>query len=93
MGIVVRWIAKMETMIKKKFEFPDRETAQKEFNRRISIYENAISNLEQELVDFALEWNFDLTLGEYGSGRTLLLEDNSYYCLERGDWLYSNQTC
>ena len=85
----------METMTKKKFEFPDRETAQKEFNRKIHDYKNKVDELEQELVDFALEWNFHLTLGEYeyGSGKTLLLKDNSWYDLERGDWLYSNQTC
>ncbi len=50
----------------KKFEFPDRETAQKEFNRKIRDYENKVDELEQELVEFALEWDFYLHLGDYG---------------------------
>lgn len=77
----------------KKFEFPDLETAQKEFNRKIRDYENKVDELEQELVEFALEWDFYLHLGDYGCGRTLQLEDDSYYEVERGGWLYSRQTC
>jgi hypothetical protein len=49
--------------------------------------------LEDAMVEIALEWDISLSLGEYGSGRTLLLQDDHWSGKERGEWLHSSETC
>ena len=59
----------------------------------VAEYEKTISEVEGKLVAFALEHNLRLSLGDYGNGRTLLLEDSDWHGKERGEWLYSSETC
>lgn len=62
-------------------------------NKMIQDYEKEVANLEDKLVEYALEHNLYLSLGDYGNGRTLLLEDNTWSGKERGEWLYSSENC
>lgn len=77
---------------------------QKILNEMVSEYEAQVSVLEQKLVDYALEHDLYLSLGDYGSGRSLLtrkdFEDSQengelshWSGKELGDWLYSSETC
>lgn len=77
---------------------------QKILNDKVRIYEAQVSALEQELVDYALEYDLYLSLGDYGTGRSLLtrkdFEDSQengelshWSGKELGEWLYSSETC
>lgn len=66
---------------------------QKILNDKVREYEAQVEALEQELVDYALEHNLYLSLGDYGSSRTLLLEDHKWAGKERGEWLHSSESC
>lgn len=77
---------------------------QKILNDKVRIYEAQVSTLEQELVDYALEHDLHLSLGDYGAGRSLLtrkdFEDSQengklshWSGKELGEWLYSSETC
>ena len=77
---------------------------QKILNEMVSEYETQVSVLEQKLVDYALEHDLYLSLGDYGSGRSLLtrkdFEDSQengelshWSGKELGEWLYSSETC
>ena len=63
-------------------------------------HQTAIKDSEKILVKFALENDLYLSLGDYGSGRTLVLKDDpkNFDDLyrkpkKRGDWLYSSEGC
>ena len=56
-------------------------------------YEAQCEVIENALVEYALEHNLHLNLEDYGSGRTLLLEDNKWVGKQRGEWLYSSDNC
>lgn len=63
-------------------------------SRMIKKHRELVEESEQKLIDFALEHDLDLYLGEYGTdGRTLVLTDDSYYGKKRGDWIYSSEEC
>lgn len=69
---------------------------QLELNKMVNKFEQQVFELEQELVDFALEHELHLSLGDYGSGRELLLKDDDDRYgsgKKRGEWLYSSETC
>ena len=66
---------------------------QKELNEKVAAYEAQCTIVEDALVEYALEHNLHLNLGDYGSGRTLLLEDDKWAGKSRGDWLYSSDNC
>lgn len=61
-------------------------------NEMVAEYEKTISEAEAKLVAFALEHNLELSLGEYGSGRSLLLQADHWSGKERAR-LYSSETC
>lgn len=77
---------------------------QKTLNGMVSEYEAQVSALEQKLVDYALEHDLYLSLGDYGAGRSLLtrkdFEDSQengelshWSGKELGDWVYSSESC
>lgn len=69
---------------------------QEQLNLMVRDYEVKVAELEQVLVDFALEHELHLSLGDYGSGRDLLLKDDNGRFgsgKKRGEWLYSSETC
>lgn len=71
-------------------------TKQEELKEMVREYEKQVEKLERKLVDFALEHELKLYLGDYGNGRTLLLKDNDeggWNDKKRGEWLYSSETC
>lgn len=69
------------------------EEKQQQLNAMVAHYKKEVQSLEKVLVAFALEYELELTLGEYGSGRTLVLERNDWYDKYRGEWLYSSEAC
>jgi hypothetical protein len=66
---------------------------QKELNAKVKAYEDQCRIIEAALTGFALEHNLDLSLGDYGSGRVLLLENDKWSGKRRGEWLYSSDSC
>lgn len=62
-------------------------------NEMVQKYESFVEQEEQKLVEYALEHNLRLSLGDYGTGRTLVLEDDDWSGNKRGEWLYSSETC
>ena len=56
-------------------------------------YNQKIVELENSLVEYALEHNLDLELGDYGTGRSLILKDGHWSGKSRGEWLFSSETC
>lgn len=77
---------------------------QKILNEMTREYEAQVEALEQKLVDYALEHDLYLSLGDYGAGRSLLtrkdFEDSQengelshWSGKELGEWLYSSETC
>lgn len=70
-----------------------RRTKEQILDDMVKKHEEITSKSEQKLVDYALKHNLYLSLGDYGSGRTLLLEDDHWSGKDRGEWLYSSETC
>lgn len=70
-----------------------RRTEQEILGEMIKKHEEIVDKSEQKLVEYALKHNLRLYLGNYGNGKTLLLEDNDWAGKERGEWLYSSETC
>lgn len=66
---------------------------QQQLNAMVAHYEKEVQSLEKVLVAFALEYELYLNLGDYGSGRTLVLERNNRRDKGRGEWLYSSESC
>jgi len=68
---------------------------QEELEAKLQELVKDIDKAEQKAVEFALEYNLCLELGDYGAGKRLLLNDDEarQYGLTRGDWLYSSETC
>ncbi len=62
-------------------------------DKMVLDYEKKVSKLEDELAAYALEHNLRLSLGDYGNGRTLLLEEHEWSGKDRGEWLYSSESC
>lgn len=56
-------------------------------------YNEIVDKAEQELIDFALEHGLHLSLGDYGTGRTLIHEDDHWTGKGRGEWVYSSESC
>lgn len=69
------------------------KSKQEILNDMVAEYESVISGVEAKLTAYALEHNLELSLGDYGSGRWLILEDDHWSGKERGEWLYSSETC
>ena len=80
------------------------ENKQKILDQMVRAYEGKVAELEKELADFALEYDLDLSLGDYGTGRTLLTAKDFEVSSEDseprhwsgkgiGEWLYSSETC
>lgn len=80
------------------------ENKQKILDEMVRAYEAQVESLEQKLVDYALEHDLYLSLGDYGAGRSLLtrkdFEDSQengelshWSGKELGEWLYSSETC
>lgn len=73
-----------------------KDEAQKKLYEMVREHEALVEASEKRLVEFALEHNLYLSLGDYGQGRTLLLSDDSDDWgsgKKRGEWLYSSETC
>lgn len=66
---------------------------QKILNEMVTSYEKLVEQEEQILVQYALEHDLNLSLGDYGVGRTLVLEKNHWSGHRRGEWLYSSENC
>jgi hypothetical protein len=66
---------------------------QKQLDAMVKHYEKEVESLEKVLVAFALEYELYLSLGDYGTGRTLLLDDNNWSDKKRGEWFYSSESC
>lgn len=66
---------------------------QAELNRLRNLYEKKVADLEKTLVKFALKHSLNLELGEYGGGRTLIVQDKHWSGKDKGNWLYSSETC
>lgn len=73
-------------------------------NKMKREYESKVEALEQKLVDYALEHDLYLNLGDYGNGRSLLtrkdFEDSQengelshWSGKEMGEWVYSSESC
>lgn len=62
-------------------------------NQMVHDYEQQVNELEEKLVEYALKHDLSLSLGDYGNGRSLILNDNHWSGKERGDWLYSSESC
>jgi hypothetical protein len=62
-------------------------------DKMILDYEKKVSKLEDELAEYALEHNLQLSLGDYGNGRSLILTEDHWSGKDRGDWLYSSESC
>lgn len=56
-------------------------------------YEAKVSNLEHAMVQYALKHDLRLNLGDYGTGRTLIVSENHWSGKERGEWVYSSENC
>ena len=69
------------------------EVLQKGLDEKVKAYEAQCEVIEKSLAEYALEHNLHLNLGDYGSGRTLLLEDDKWSGNRRGEWLYSSDNC
>lgn len=70
-----------------------RRTKEQILSEMVKKHEEITGKSEQKLVEYALKHNLYLSLGDYGSGRTLLLEDHHWSGKDRGEWLYSSETC
>lgn len=70
-----------------------RRTKEQILGDMVKKHEEMTNKSEQKLVEYALKHNLYLSLGEYGGGRTLLLENNHWSGKDRGEWLYSSETC
>lgn len=70
-----------------------RRTKEQILGDMVAKHEAFVNKSEQKLVDYALKHNLYLSLGDYGSGRTLLLQNNHWSGKDRGEWLYSSETC
>lgn len=73
-----------------------KDEAQNKLNEMVREHEALVGSSEKRLVEFALEYNLYLSLGDYGQGRTLLLHDDDSHWgsgKKRGEWLYSSETC
>lgn len=67
-------------------------TPKEKLSQMLKVY----SELEDKMVELALEHNLDLCLGEDRQGqRWLILEDESdgWRDLKRGDWMTSTMSC
>ena len=60
---------------------------------KVQLFNNQVSKLEKELVEYALEHGLSLYLGDYGTGRSLIREDNHWSGKDKGDWVYSSESC
>ena len=69
------------------------EFLQKGLDEKVKAYEAQCRVIENALVEYALEHNLHLELGDYGSGRALLLKDDKWSGKRRGEWLYSSDSC
>ncbi|ASD50514.1 hypothetical protein FDI24_gp233 [Acidovorax phage ACP17] len=56
-------------------------------------YEKVAGLLEDRMAEVALAYNLYLYLGDYGSGRTLLLQDDEWTGKSRGEWMSSSEAC
>lgn len=62
-------------------------------NQMVRDYEKQVEELEGKLVEYALKHNLYLSLGDYGEGRSLILEEDHWSGKDRGDWVYSSESC
>jgi len=73
-------------------------TPQDTLNTMVKAHNAMIKKSEKALVAYALEHELNLYLGDYGNGgKTLVLKDGDpsvdYHDKQRGEWLYSSETC
>lgn len=82
-------------LVPKSLTFETQKEAQAEAHRLIREYESLVSELETRLADFGLNVNqkVNISIGDYGSGRTLITEDGHWSERVRGDWLPSSEIC
>ena len=71
----------------------ENKTPKQNLAEMLKKHEELVQKGEQVLVDYALEHNLYLSLGEYGSGRDLILKDGHWSGKARGEWIYSSETC
>lgn len=64
-----------------------------EAQEKINSLVREMEKIEAQIVDIALEHEISVYLGDYGTGRYLLLSDDSYNDMKRGEWLPSSMTC
>ena len=71
----------------------ENKTPKQNLAEMLKKHEELVQKGEQVLVDYALEHGLDLTLGDYGSGRSLIHEDKHWSGKARGSWVYSSENC
>ena len=64
-----------------------------EAQEKINELVREMEKIEAQIVDIALEYEISVYLGDYGTGRYLLLSDDPYSGMGRGEWLPSSMTC
>lgn len=70
-----------------------KDKEQEILDKMVEEYERRVTELENNLVAYALEHNLRLSLGDYGTGRTLILKKGHWSGKDRGEWLYSSESC
>jgi hypothetical protein len=72
----------------------DRDEASK-FINAVVAHENCLprNSIKDIVVDLALKHKIHVSLGDYGNGESLQLEDSSWYGTSAGDWLSSSEGC
>lgn len=70
-----------------------KKSKQEILDEMVAEYEKTISELESKLTAYTLEHNLELSLGECGSGRSLILKDGHWSGKDCGEWLFSSETC
>ena len=69
------------------------QEAKKKLNALVKELEEFTAAKEANIIDLALEFKLYVSLGDYGSGRHLCLDDGDWNGNSRGDWVSSSSTC
>lgn len=73
----------------KSIETDDAEEAQKYADSLMSLTDV----IENKLSKLGVQHKLDIDIGEYGSGRMLIVEENHWSGYDVGAWLPSSETC
>lgn len=67
--------------------------AQSWMDRLQAAHTKVAGALENQMSDLGLKFEISVYLGDYGSGRSLLLQDDEWGDGKRGDWISSSSQC